>query len=452
VHIRLRSRYGATGISTFIKENHMFFNKPPGRGLFGFGQLFPQQSNNSGFDILSSPLFQPRQTMPQSSNFIEGEWDWQKKKPPVVDLLTGLANMFGTPKNQPEFGIPQPDIGFSLPTTTTPPIIAQAPQDKGGWNDWMSNWNLRRSDLGDLPDYPQANDPFALGKQTGDMIRKTWHDVHKDYAFNTIQESFPSFGAPQPQPNESYHEYFDRVGQKVQETNPYQLATMQRLAPAKKPVDQNLKNTTTNTLRGKQPSPDAEDFFNQNLPYVLQTEGGYSNHPADKGKETYKGISSEFYPLWLQRPDIKREDWPDKPTDLSDDQRRTIYRNEFFYDRNLDKVQNPDARYVLFDTNVNSGPNDAERISAEVVKEMAPNTDLGKGSAIGPMHRGALEQLERDGRMDEYLEKFADKRQELMNEQSEDEQSAFGRGWSNRIDDLRPSNPNNKLPSKRKKE
>lgn len=260
----------------------MIFRKPPGGGLFGLGSFLQQQNNTpnyGSYDILSSPLFQPNPAAPQGNNLLPGEWDWQKKKPPVVDLLTGLANMFGTPKNQPEFGIPQPDFGFDLPTTT-PPIIAQAPQDKGGWNDWMTNWNLQRSDLGDLPEYPQANDPFALGKQTGDMIRKTWHDVHKDYAFNTIQENFPSFGAPEPQPDESYHGYFDRVGQKVQEANPYQLTTMRRFSADEQPIN----------LAQSQPSQPQSTFMegDTGLPqYNINDDFSASVQPQQQGKYLY---------------------------------------------------------------------------------------------------------------------------------------------------------------------
>ncbi len=191
----------------------MFFNKPPGGGLFGLP--FSQQINN--FDALTSSS-QPQKLLP-------GEWDWQKKKPPIVDLITGLANMFGKPADTPEFTLQQPTFG--LPTTT-PPYVAQPPQDKTGWGDWMGNWGLQRSDLGDLPQYPSPNDPFALGKQTGDMIRKTWHDVHKDYAFNTIQENFPDLDISQPQPDQSYHDFFDGIKRQIDAMPSHLLAAMQR--------------------------------------------------------------------------------------------------------------------------------------------------------------------------------------------------------------------------------
>ena len=191
----------------------MFFRKPPESGLFGLP--FSQQTSN--FDTLTSTL--------PGNNLLPGEWDWQKKKPPVVDLITGLASMFGKPADTPEFTMAQPT--FNLPTTT-PPYVAQPPQNKTGWGDWMGHWDLQRSDLGDLPEYPSPNDPFALGKRTGDMIRETWHDMHKDYAYKTIQNNFPDLDIAAPQPNQSYHDFFDAVKQQVGAIPPDQLAAMER--------------------------------------------------------------------------------------------------------------------------------------------------------------------------------------------------------------------------------
>ncbi len=197
----------------------MFFRKPPGSGLLGLP--FSQQISN--FDALMSP---PRST----NNLLPGEWDWQKKNLPMVDLITGLASMFGKPADTPEFIMEQPN--FASPATT-PPYIARPPQNKTEWGDWMGNWDLKRSDLGDLPAYPLPNDPFALGKQTGDLIRKTWHDMHKDYAYQTIQKNFPELDIYAPQSDQSYHDFFDTVKQQVSTIPLYQLAAMNRTNSSK---------------------------------------------------------------------------------------------------------------------------------------------------------------------------------------------------------------------------
>lgn len=38
--------------------------------------------------------------------------------------------------------------------------------------------------------------------------------------------------------------------------------------------------------------------FTKALAHVLRFEGGYSNHPSDRGGETYCGIARNFWPQW----------------------------------------------------------------------------------------------------------------------------------------------------------
>jgi lysozyme family protein len=38
--------------------------------------------------------------------------------------------------------------------------------------------------------------------------------------------------------------------------------------------------------------------FNKFIKVVEKAEGGYVNDPADRGAETYKGISRKFHPNW----------------------------------------------------------------------------------------------------------------------------------------------------------
>jgi lysozyme family protein len=39
--------------------------------------------------------------------------------------------------------------------------------------------------------------------------------------------------------------------------------------------------------------------FRQALKKILENEGGYIHHPADRGGETYKGIARTFHPQWI---------------------------------------------------------------------------------------------------------------------------------------------------------
>ncbi|TAH32500.1 MAG: hypothetical protein EYC62_09025 [Alphaproteobacteria bacterium] len=250
----------------------MFF-KPPGGGLLGLASLFSGQANNlSNFNALT-------QLASQNNRFVAGEWNWQQQKPPVVDLLTGLANMFGTPKNHTQFTMEQPSLG--LPTTT-PPYIAEPPQDKSAWDNWMGNWDLQHSGLDNLPEYPSPNDPFALGKQTGDMIRKTWHDVHKDYAYQTIQNNFPNLHISAPQPGQSYHDFFSNMKQELDSFSPYKLAGMKPFDPNAQPIQM--------APAAIQPQQSQSSFMegDTNLPqYTINDDFSASTQPQQQGKWLY---------------------------------------------------------------------------------------------------------------------------------------------------------------------
>lgn len=93
-------------------------------------------------------------------------------------------------------------------------------------------------------------------------------------------------------------------------------------------------------------------------------EGGYSNDPHDRGKETKYGISKRSYPALdiknLTRADVK-----------------PIYRRDFWGPAGCDAV--PDAlKYPLFDFAVNSGPKTAVRT---LQKRLQVETD----GIIGPI-------------------------------------------------------------------
>jgi lysozyme family protein len=48
--------------------------------------------------------------------------------------------------------------------------------------------------------------------------------------------------------------------------------------------------------------PDGSRFFPEAVRRLLENEGGYCNRPADRGGETFLGISRRFFPKW--------EGWP----------------------------------------------------------------------------------------------------------------------------------------------
>jgi len=76
----------------------------------------------------------------------------------------------------------------------------------------------------------------------------------------------------------------------------------------------------------------------------INSEGGYSNDPADKGGETQYGISKVSNPTaWTDGP----------PTEV---QAREIYRQKYLQATKLDQIQDYGLRTQLVDWAVTSGP------------------------------------------------------------------------------------------------
>lgn len=92
-------------------------------------------------------------------------------------------------------------------------------------------------------------------------------------------------------------------------------------------------------------------------------EGGYSNNSADRGKETYKGISRKNFPLWPGWNTI--DSYQSSNIFLLNQQLNAdtnlqkavqdFYKKEFWDALKLDQVNNEKIAQELFDTGVNMG-------------------------------------------------------------------------------------------------
>lgn len=81
--------------------------------------------------------------------------------------------------------------------------------------------------------------------------------------------------------------------------------------------------------------------FSKAIDFTLQWEGGYSNNPADPGKETNFGISKKSYPH-LDIANLTRE------------QAIEIYRRDYWDALGCDDLPYP-LDIIAFDTSVNCG-------------------------------------------------------------------------------------------------
>lgn len=105
--------------------------------------------------------------------------------------------------------------------------------------------------------------------------------------------------------------------------------------------------------------------FNACLQYVLGHEGGYSDHPNDKGGATNKGISTGLLKQMdtsvLKRIGIPEKITPQVVKSLTDHQISTIYYLVFWDVAPFEKIQNFTIAKYFFDMAVHHGISQATK-------------------------------------------------------------------------------------------
>ncbi len=96
-----------------------------------------------------------------------------------------------------------------------------------------------------------------------------------------------------------------------------------------------------------------EKLFETALSFTLYFEGGFSNHPADKGGRTYKGILQTEYNAYRRRRGLP----PLDVAQMSDAELMEIYQS--YWDNSRSATMHPALAVVMFDTAVNFGINNS---------------------------------------------------------------------------------------------
>lgn len=113
-------------------------------------------------------------------------------------------------------------------------------------------------------------------------------------------------------------------------------------------------------------------FFEAVYSETMKNEGGYANNPADKGGETYCGISRKFHPGWIgwQHIDEIKEKrqiaWNEHFPEL-DMPVRNFYRSIFWDVINGDAYTEYELAQQMFDTAVNCGTSAAGTLLQRVL-------------------------------------------------------------------------------------
>lgn len=153
--------------------------------------------------------------------------------------------------------------------------------------------------------------------------------------------------------------------------------------------------------------------FDQAFDILLKHEGGFSDHPADRGGKTHYGITEA-----VAREVGYRGDMRELPLDLA----KRIYKDRYWDAVRADEL--PEAvRYAVFDAAVNSGPRQAIRWLQRAV-------GVRDDGIIGPQTLAAV----RAANPERLLRRFLSQRLRFM--AGLPSWPAFGRGWAWRIADL----------------
>lgn len=167
--------------------------------------------------------------------------------------------------------------------------------------------------------------------------------------------------------------------------------------------------------------------FQACLEFVLRKEGGYSNHKADRGGATNRGVTQVTYDTWRVNNGLPRN----PVSGISGDEVEAIYRAGYWLPSGADDLVAP-LDLCLFDAAVQHG-------AGRAVKWLQRVVGARQDGAVGPQTFVATALLiERDGLyavLDYYMEIRDGYYHEIVT--NDPSQAVFLKGWMNRLDDLR---------------
>lgn len=201
------------------------------------------------------------------------------------------------------------------------------------------------------------------------------------------------------------------------------LSLVEALSSKKSSVDKPDADTTIQTEKVGQLIDGGGASIDDALAYTLKNEGGFSNHPADKGGATNRGITLERYEEYLGRKstpeELKNIDYPTV---------KAIYNLYYWKVLNLDQILDQSIATALFDIGVLCGPGTSIRFAQEILG--LPATKKADAATIKTLNNTTDEK---------FIPAFADRVIKYFNDivNNKPSQHVFLKGWTRRGNRLR---------------
>ena len=160
--------------------------------------------------------------------------------------------------------------------------------------------------------------------------------------------------------------------------------------------------------------------FSRSLTRVLVYEGGYSNHPADPGGATMKGVIQRVYDAYRDRKGLQRR----SVRQLEESELQEIYKKQYCDAVKGDDLP-PGVDLVVFDGAVISGP-------SQSAKWLQRALGVPADGHIGIVTLQAAKTVQNQ---DGLVDKICDQRLAFL--RSLRTFSTFGKGWTRRVADVR---------------
>ena len=167
----------------------------------------------------------------------------------------------------------------------------------------------------------------------------------------------------------------------------------------------------------------ASAAFLDALPFILQWEGGYVNHPNDPGGATNKGVTQKVYDAWRQRQGQAARD----VRQLEESELHALYESGYWAPPKCPNLATP-LDLVQFDTAVNMGVGRA-------VKFMQKAVGTEPDGAWGPGTQACVDGCDLGATLVSYCQVREDYYRQLA--VNNPKLQVFLKGWMNRLNALR---------------